>query len=379
MQKVLITGGAGFIGSHLTKILCAKGYSVIILDNLSPQIHGDSAQAPKWIDELNVEFHNGCITQRADIEIALENVDIIVHLAAETGTGQSMYEIERYNQVNSQGTALLLDIIANSENHNIKQILLASSRSVYGEGAYSCPSCADNIRQCPDSRTPEALANELWDPLCEGCEAPLIPLSTNENDAIKPASIYAATKFAQEQLISVFCESQGIGYGILRLQNVYGEGQSLNNPYTGILSIFSTRIRRDLDLPIFEDGNETRDFVHVEDVANAFVATIETKKSPNTIMNVGTTELTTVVDIATKLTVAFGKTPSIKVTGQYRIGDIRHNRADITRLGKIINYQPTVTLEQGLGRFVDWVNEQPLPEDKLDKANAELKSKNLMF
>jgi len=379
MQKVLITGGAGFIGSHLTKILCAKGYSVIILDNLSPQIHGDSAQAPKWIDELNVKFHNGCITQRADIEIALENVDIIVHLAAETGTGQSMYEIERYNQVNSQGTALLLDIIANSENHNIKQILLASSRSVYGEGAYSCPSCADNIRQCPDSRTPEALANELWDPLCERCEAPLIPLSTNENDAIKPASIYAATKFAQEQLISVFCESQGIGYGILRLQNVYGEGQSLNNPYTGILSIFSTRIRRDLDLPIFEDGNETRDFVHVEDVANAFVATIETKKSPNTIMNVGTTELTTVVDIATKLTVAFGKTPSIKVTGQYRIGDIRHNRADITRLGKIINYQPTVTLEQGLGRFVDWVNEQPLPEDKLDKANAELKSKNLMF
>jgi dTDP-L-rhamnose 4-epimerase len=163
------------------------------------------------------------------------------------------------------------------------------------------------------------------------------------------------------------------------LQNVYGEGQSLNNPYTGILSIFSTRIRRDLDLPIFEDGNETRDFVHVEDVANAFVATIETKKSPNTIMNVGTGELTTVVDIATKLTVAFGKTPSIKVTGQYRIGDIRHNRADITRLGKIINYQPTVTLEQGLGRFVDWVNEQPLPEDKLDKANAELKSKNLMY
>jgi dTDP-L-rhamnose 4-epimerase len=379
MQKVLITGGAGFIGSHLTKILCAKGYSVIILDNLSPQIHGDSAQAPKWIDELNVEFHNGCITRKADIEIALENVDIIVHLAAETGTGQSMYEIERYNQVNSQGTALLLDIIANSENHNIKQILLASSRSVYGEGAYSCPSCADNIRQCPDSRTPEALANELWDPLCETCEAPLIPLSTNENDAIKPASIYAATKFAQEHLISVFCESQGIGYGILRLQNVYGEGQSLNNPYTGILSIFSTRIRRDLDLPIFEDGNETRDFVHVEDVANAFVATIETKKSPNTIMNVGTGELTTVVDIATKLTVAFGKTPSIKVTGQYRIGDIRHNRADITRLGKIINYQPTVTLEQGLGRFVDWVNEQPLPEDKLDKANAELKSKNLMY
>jgi dTDP-L-rhamnose 4-epimerase len=379
MQKVLITGGAGFIGSHLTKILRAKGYAVIILDNLSPQIHGDSAHAPEWMEALNVEFHKGCITQKSDIETVLQNVDIIVHLAAETGTGQSMYEIERYNQVNSQGTALLLDIIANSTNHNIKRIMLASSRSVYGEGAYTCPTCADDIRQCPDSRTAQALANELWDPLCVNCESFLVPLATNENDAIKPASIYAATKFAQEHLISVFCESQGIGYGILRLQNVYGEGQSLNNPYTGILSIFSTRIRRGLDLPIFEDGIETRDFVHVEDVANAFVAAIESKKSPNTVINVGTGKLTTVVDIATKLTEAFGRMPSIKITGQYRIGDIRHNRADIRRLDEVLNYQPTITLELGLGRFVDWVNEQPLPEDKLDKANEELKSKNLMY
>jgi dTDP-L-rhamnose 4-epimerase len=378
MQQVLITGGAGFIGSHLTKILCSKGYSVRILDNLSPQIHGDAAQAPEWMDTLNVEFHKGCITKRRDIEVALDNIDIIVHLAAETGTGQSMYEIEKYNQVNSQGTALLLDIIANSKNHNVKRVLLASSRSVYGEGAYTCPTCADNIRQCPDSRTPQALANELWDPLCANCESPLVPLATDENDAIKPASIYAATKFAQEHLLSVFCESQGIGYGILRLQNVYGEGQSLNNPYTGILSIFSTRVRRRLNLPIFEDGNETRDFVHVDDVANSFVAALVAEKAPNNIINVGTGELTTVKDIATKLSLAFGVAPDITVTGQYRIGDIRHNRADIAKLKSELNYTPKINLQEGLDRFVSWVKSQPLPEDKLDQANEELKERNLM-
>ncbi|MEP0177287.1 MAG: NAD-dependent epimerase/dehydratase family protein [Paraglaciecola sp.] len=378
MQHVLITGGAGFIGSHLTKELCSKGYSVRILDNLSPQIHGDSAQIPEWVDDLSVEFHRGCITNRADVKNALEDIDIVIHLAAETGTGQSMYEIQKYNDVNSQGTAVLLDIIANKETKSVKRILLASSRSVYGEGAYTCSNCADKTRQCPDSRTAQVLAEEKWDPLCSICGSSLTPLPTKETDSIKPASIYAATKFAQEHLISVFCESQGIGFGILRLQNVYGEGQSLNNPYTGILSIFSTRIRRDLNLPIFEDGNETRDFIHVSDVANSFLAAITTHNSPNCIVNVGTGQLTTVKEVATKLTTAFGKTPNITVTGEYRIGDIRHNRADITLLKDKLNYTPKVDLEKGLKSFVDWVQSQDLPEDLLDKANNELKAKNLM-
>jgi dTDP-L-rhamnose 4-epimerase len=377
MQRVLITGGAGFIGSHLTKILCSKGYAVSILDNLSPQIHGDSAQAPEWMDTLKVEFHKGCITKRIDIEVALKNIDIIVHLAAETGTGQSMYEIEKYNQVNSQGTALLLDIVTNSKTHNVKRILLASSRSVYGEGAYNCHPCGEKI-QYPDARSPSDLASNKWDPVCIDCGSPLKPIPTDESAAIKPASIYAATKFAQEHLISIACESQGIGYAILRLQNVYGEGQSLNNPYTGILSIFSTRVRRALNLPIFEDGDETRDFVHVEDVANAFVASIQAEKAPNNIINVGTGELTTVKDIATKLSLAFGVTPDITVTGQYRIGDIRHNRADITKLKSELDYTPKINLQEGLDRFVSWVKSQPLPEDKLDQANEELKERNLM-
>jgi dTDP-L-rhamnose 4-epimerase len=255
--------------------------------------------------------------------------------------------------------------------------LLASSRSVYGEGAYTCLPCGDKI-QYPDARSPADLAANKWDPECTECSSPLKPIPTNESAAIKPASIYAATKFAQEHLISIACESQGIGYAILRLQNVYGEGQSLNNPYTGILSIFSTRVRRALNLPIFEDGEETRDFVHVNDVANSFVAALVAEKAPNNIINVGTGELTTVKDIATKLSVAFGVTPDITVTGQYRIGDIRHNRADITKLKSELNYTPKINLQEGLDRFVSWVKSQPLPEDKLDQANEELKARNLM-
>lgn len=378
MSKILITGGAGFIGSHLTPKLCSMNHTIRILDNLSPQIHGDRNTQPKWIDALNVEFIRGCVTDRSDVVNALKDIEVIIHLAAETGTGQSMYEIEKYNLVNSQATALMLDVITNSDSHKIDRILLASSRSVYGEGAYICSNCADNTRKFPDSRSPASLAKEQWDPICDTCSSALASVPTKETDAIKSASIYAATKYAQEELISICCESLGIGYGILRLQNVYGEGQSLNNPYTGILSIFSTRVRRGLNLPIFEDGKETRDFVHVSDVANAFAAAVSAPKAPDTIINVGTGTLTTVVEIASKLTEAFGQTPNISVTGEYRIGDIRHNRADVSRLKEILGYEPQVGLADGLQRFVDWVNTQPLPEDRLDKANEELKARNLM-
>lgn len=381
MKNILVTGGAGFIGSHLCPILIKSGFNVKILDNLSPQIHGEEQVQPCWINENNIEFIKGSVTVRNDLEKALTNVDAIVHLAAETGTGQSMYEIEKYNLVNSQATALLLDIITNNKKINIERILLASSRSVYGEGAYTCEnnSCSNlNKRVYPKPRTPEQLLTEKWTAECSICNETLSTVATKETDKIQPASIYAATKYAQEDLISICCESLGIGYGILRLQNVYGEGQSLNNPYTGILSIFSTRIRRDLNLPIFEDGLETRDFVHVEDVANAFNSALKLKEAPNTIINVGTGELTTVIDIATQLTLAFNKEPNITVTGQYRLGDIRHNRADITRLKEKLNYSPKIDLKTGLQRFVNWVNHQPLPEDKLEKANAELKAKGLM-
>jgi dTDP-L-rhamnose 4-epimerase len=190
--------------------------------------------------------------------------------------------------------------------------------------------------------------------------------------------MYASSKYAQEDIVRIGCGSLGIGYAILRLQNVYGEGQSLNNPYTGILSIFSTRIRRGLNLPIFEDGKESRDFIHVEDVARVMHKCISTDKSPDDVFNVGSGIASSVIDVATQLSLGLDAEPNLEVTGQYRIGDIRHNRADTNSLINVLGYQPQITLEQGMRRFADWVKQQPLPEDKLAKTFDELKARNLM-
>jgi len=203
-------------------------------------------------------------------------------------------------------------------------------------------------------------------------------LPTREDDRIQPASIYAATKYAQEDLVRIGCESLGLGHAILRLQNVYGEGQSLNNPYTGILSIFSTRVRRGLELTAFEDGLESRDFVHVSDVVQAMLLALTSESPANAAINVGSGVPTSVLEVASQLTIALGGTPAIRITGEYRVGDIRHNVADISRLRSILGYAPQVDLAEGLRRFCQWVLQQPLPEDQLGRANAELKARKLM-
>ena len=379
MLNVLITGGAGFIGSHLSRCLINGGFKVSILDPLSLQIHGAIPSQLEWLKHNSIKFIRGSVTDRRDLEIALEGVTHIVHLAAETGTGQSMYEIARYNYVNSQGTALLFDVLANTSSHSVKRVVLASSRSVYGEGAYKCDSCGtSDERIFPGARSAQQLSNHQWEPLCPRCRSPLTMMATRENDPVRPASIYAATKYAQEELVRVACESQGIGHAVLRFQNVFGEGQSLNNPYTGILSIFSTRVRRGLELTAFEDGLETRDFVHVEDIAEAIHRCLTVPNSVNDIVNVGSGVATSVSEIAEKLTIALGFEPNIRVTSDYRLGDIRHNFADIERLKNLLGYTPKISLDEGLRRFADWVLTQPLPEDLLDKANAELRARKLM-
>lgn len=382
MSTVLITGGAGFIGSHLSKLLLTKGFKVRILDSLSPQIHGNVPGKLDWLNEAGVEFIRGSVTVRDDVERALAGAELLVHLAAETGTGQSMYQVARYNEVNTQGTAVIFDVLANSAARSVQRVVLASSRSVYGEGAYECKAgCCDansSRRQFPAARLPAQLARHEWEPTCAKCGQPLQLLLTREDDAIRPASIYAATKYAQEDLVRVGCESLGMGHAILRLQNVYGEGQSLNNPYTGILSIFSTRVRRGLELTAFEDGLESRDFVHVSDVVQAMFLALTTAQSANTVINVGSGVPTSVLKVASLLSEALGHTANIRVTGEYRVGDIRHNVADVTRLREILGYEPQISLEHGLRRFCAWVLTQPLPEDLLGRANAELKSRKLM-
>jgi dTDP-L-rhamnose 4-epimerase len=375
MKHILITGGAGFIGVHLTRLALAAGHRVTILDNLSPQVHDPQTG---FEPPTGASFFRGDMTVRNDLEQCLRGVDTIVHLAAETGTGQSMYEIERYYRVNVQGTALLFDILANCS-HGVDNVILASSRSVYGEGAYLCRHCSpEGVRRFPQARSPQQLANREWTPSCPACASPLEPVATREDDPVSPASIYAATKLAQEDLVRIGSTSLGIAHTILRFQNVFGEGQSLRNPYTGILSIFSTRIRLNLPLPIFEDGEETRDFVHVEDVAAAVLRRIEAPSSDGVTLNVGRGEAASIMAVARMLSRIMGSEIEPHVTGEYRVGDIRHNFADISKLEEVTGLRPRILLEEGLKRFCGWVATRPIPPDLLDKANEELKARKLM-
>ena len=374
-RRILISGGAGFIGGHVARLAMAAGHRVTILDNLSEQVHGERAN---YTPPRGAEFIRGDVTKADDWRKATQGADTIVHLAAETGTGQSMYEIDRYCRVNVLGTATILDVLANCD-HQVSNFVLASSRSVYGEGAYLCKSCDPAGRRCyPTSRSVQQLESRNWSVSCPDCGAPVDPTFTAEDDRLFPASIYAATKSAQEDLVRIVCGSFGIANAILRFQNVYGEGQSLRNPYTGILSIFSTRIRLGLPVEVFEDGEETRDFIHVDDVAAAVVQSVERPAINGVTLNVGSGEPIAILTLARLLCEVMGSDAEPVIRGRYRAGDIRHNFADITRFRKVTGLTQRVSLETGIQRFCSWVAEQPVPEDLLERANAELAAHKLL-
>jgi dTDP-L-rhamnose 4-epimerase len=380
-EKVLVTGGLGFIGLALARTLVRRGMTVRLLDNLSPQIHGAVPRpdlgAP--LEEHHVDLVRGDVSQRQDWVSALSDVTSVVHLAAETGTGQSMYRIGDYTSTNVLGTALLLDVLAN-ERHQVTKLALASSRSVYGEGAYRCAGCG---LVYPPIRSLDSLQAGHWEPLCPSCCGPIDPIATPETARTSPASVYAATKLAQEDLVRIAAGALGIPYQIFRLQNVYGEGQSLHNPYTGILSIFSNRFRQGKIIPLFEDGRESRDFVHVSDVTEAIVLGLESDGGDGLIMNVGSGVQVSVETIAQNLQRQFTGSSALVVSGQYRMGDIRHNFADISVIGQALGFSPKVPLEEGIARFARWVKTQPIsddgPEDGLDRANRELIERGLMM
>lgn len=376
-ERILITGGAGFIGLNLTEKLLSKGYLITILDELSPQIHGDIPLISSILLNKSVNFIRGSIINRKILRTALKDVSYIFHLAAETGTGQSMYEIAKYINTNSTGTAILLEEIALLKN-KIKKIVLASSRSIYGEGAYLCKKCDPQKRLYPISRTTFNLNNKKWEHLCSKCNSPLSPIPTKESDNINPISIYASTKHNQEEIMKIFCESFNIDFNILRFQNVYGNGQSLKNPYTGIISIFSNRLRHKKKLLVFEDGKETRDFVHINDVVNSLTICLESLPIKYRIMNIGSGVSTSVFDIAKILKNVFNSSSQIEINNQYRIGDIRHNFADNNLIKELINDFPAVNIENGLLMFGEWVRNQPLNKDLSSEANLEMQNKGLL-
>jgi dTDP-L-rhamnose 4-epimerase len=379
-EKVLITGGLGFIGLALARTLVRRGMTVRLLDNLSPQIHGAVPQPELGTLLANdrVEVMRGDVCNRRDWVRAVRDVVSVVHLAAETGTGQSMYRIGDYTSTNVLGTALLLDVLAN-DTHKVTKLVLASTRAVYGEGAYHCARCG---LVYPATRSPGRLQARQWEPICPCCCGPIQAVPTPEIAKTSPASVYAATKLAQEDLVRIAAGALGIPFLIFRLQNVYGEGQSLNNPYTGILSIFSNRIRQRKLITLFEDGQESRDFVHVSDVAAVVALGLTGDGGDGRIMNVGSGVQVSVETIALSLKRQFADASAPVVSGQYRLGDIRHNCADISAIGQTLGFSPKVPLEEGVERFVRWVKTQPIAEDGaeggLDRANRELIERGLM-
>lgn len=378
MKKVLITGGAGFIGSNLAHQLTKNGYRVTVLDNLSPQIHGSNPEqtSPLYMSILanpKIRFINGCVTSRQDWLKSLQDVDAVIHLAAETGTGQSMYEIEKYVGVNIYGTALLLDILAN-ETHNVKRIVVASSRAIYGEGRYKCPEDGDVY---PTERNDKDMSRGDFECKCPVCSGPVELTATTEGSKIHPASIYGITKQNQEQMVLVACKSLGMEAIALRYQNVYGPGQSLGNPYTGILSIFSTQIKKGNDINIFEDGRESRDFVYIDDAVRATILGLEVPRPSYHSINIGTGRAIDVTEVARKLRNNYKSNIEIIVSGNYRLGDIRHNYADLTLAREVLGYEPKVNFDEGIGNFCAWVGRQHIPEDRYSQSIEQMKVKGL--
>lgn len=375
MKNILITGGAGFIGSTIALKLISQGCNVTVLDSLTEQIHGKNPDESALYNRIKgkVNFIRGTVTSREDWQKALCGQDAVIHLAAETGTGQSMYEIYKYCNTNIGGTALLLDILAN-EKYTIKKVIVAESRAIYGEGTYNCPSCGTVY---PVAREEKDMLAGDFNVKCPKCGANAELVKTAEDCLIHPTSVYGITKQVQGELVHTVCKSLGIPSISFRYQNVYGPGQSLKNPYTGILSIFSNSLRQNHDINIFEDGTESRDFVYIDDVADATILALENDKCAYKAFNVGTGKAVDVMTVAKYLKQFYNSSSEIHVSGNFRLGDIRHNYADISLAQNILGYEPKFSFEEGLKKFCEWVLTQPLEEDNYKKSLEEMKEKGL--
>jgi dTDP-L-rhamnose 4-epimerase len=370
--KVLVTGGAGFIGSHVSELLLSRGYQVTVLDNLSHQVHSGEEEASGFeAIRDKVTFLLGDVRDMAMLRRALVGQDAVIHLAANTGTGQSMYEIREYSDVNVVGTASLLEAIVKSK-LKLRKMIVASSRAVYGEGNYLC---ATDGEVFPEARSEDDMSRGDFGTKCPICGSSVQALPTDERAAIEANSIYAATKYTQEQMFSVVSRALNIPTVVLRYQNVYGPGQSLTNPYTGILSIFSTLLQGGENVDIFEDGLESRDFIFIDDVASATVLALEGETKGCEVFNVGSGGRRTVKDVAELLKWYFESDSVLSVTGKFRLGDIRHNFADISKVKSSLGFVPHFSFEDGLKEFVTWVKKQkaaPISYEQSLKEMAEV-------
>jgi dTDP-L-rhamnose 4-epimerase len=369
MTKILVTGGAGFIGSHIVDALIDQGHQVRVLDAVVEQVHGE--RGPQYLNP-KAEFLRGDVCDVDLVNRALDGVEAVYHKAAEVGVGQSMYEISRYVRANDFGTAVLLEAIV-KRRPQIKKLVVASSMSIYGEGAYSCNQCGP-IQ--PKLRPLSQLLDRDWELNCPQCGAKATPIATNEDKPLFPSSVYAISKQDQEQFCLVVGRAYDIPVVALRYFNVYGPRQALSNPYTGVCAIFSGRLLNDEQPSIFEDGEQTRDFVHVSDIVQANLLALETDRADYEAVNIGTGFPISISEISLMLARGLNKDIKPVVTGKYREGDIRHCVADISRARKLLGYEPKVKLADGIPELLEWVRQQQA--ENTIQATAELEQHQLV-
>ena len=373
VKTALITGGAGFIGSRLARALLEHGYRVRVLDNLLPQVHGKERQFPAHLDP-RVETLLGDICDPSAVTRALRGVDVVYHLAALTGVGQSMYQVDEYTRVNVGGTSTLLQCLID-RGQNLDRLVLASSRAVYGEGKYRCVNCGPVY---PTSRPVAQLDAHQWDLACPTCGSTIEAELTDERSPCSPASVYAITKQTQEELVRCVGAAYGFPAAVLRFFNVYGAGQAPSNPYTGLIITFLSRLVRGEPLDLYEDGQMQRDFVHVNDVVAACVAAAERPQAVGQCLNVGTGERVTVEQVAHTLIDLTGVPVEARRTPVARVGDVRHVVADIRQARERLGYAPRVSLREGLSDLIDWFRSQTDQADRTVQARAELQKHSLL-
>jgi dTDP-L-rhamnose 4-epimerase len=368
-KKVLITGGAGFIGSHLADELLRENYEVRVLDNLAAQVHGPDQRRPYYLDS-EVELRVGDVRNPEAVHKALQGIDAVFHLAAMVGVGQSMYEVAEYTAVNNMGTATLLQALIDNP---VERLVVSSSMSLYGEGLYRAPD--GKLRPGP-ARTLAQLKERDWEPRDEEGQV-LEPVPTPESKPPSLASIYALSKYDQEQMCLLIGQAYNIPTVALRFFNVYGTRQALSNPYTGVMAIFAARLLNGKAPLIFEDGLQQRDFVSVYDVAQACRLALGARQAGGRVFNVGSGQHYTIKELGERLATVLGKEYlEAEITGKYRVGDIRHCFADISLARRVLGYEPKVTLKEGLLELVVWLEGQ-VAVDRVDQASAELSARGL--
>ena len=367
-MRTLVTGGAGFIGTHLVRELVRLGDEVVVVDSLEAQVHtGQALGLPR-----EVSFRHGNVADAAIVDEALEGVDRIVHLGALVGVGQSMYEIGRYVRENTYATAAFLERIVAS-GHRPTRLVVASSMSIYGEGEYECD--VDG-RVAPSPRPEEQLLSREWECRCPACGRELRPVPTSEEKPLIPTSVYAITKRDHEELCLVVGAAYGIPTVALRFFNVYGPGQALSNPYTGVAAIFASRLLNEKRPLIFEDGDQSRDFIHVSDIVRGILLALDSDEAAGRALNLGTGRPTTVNEIAATLAEGLGADIEPEIVAKYRAGDIRHCYADVSLAEQLLGFKADVTLEDGMRDLVTWLRDQHA-EDRVDAATDELAARGL--